>query len=619
MYIFILLRFVAVTGLVLSFSMDVFAQEELKDAKKELRRDTIVTPKKRRLINKLWSSISKDGEPKDPIKSVNPFITHKGKVIRSIIIFPLGFDRNLYDTMIIKKNFATDVANAFHLNSTNQLIRKNLFFKEGDKVIPLLLADNERFLRDQEFLQDALILVGKADSLQKDSIDVVVFTKDVFSIGGSGNLTSTTKAGIEIREENFAGWGDKLTLALLYDRKRQPNIGYGGELLKRNIKGSFINWTVGFRTFYPEITTMKKEENRFYTRFEKPLVSRYKKWTGVAEFSLNQTANNYWNDTPGIYKSHYTYSYLMTDLWYGYNFGARDKIYNDNNKRLRHFVALRTFYNDFLKVPAIYKDSFDFKYADINGALLSYSLYKQNFYRTNFIYGFGRNEDVPEGLNASVIGGYTNKQGEKRAYAGIDFAGTHFSPKGYFTSYTFRSGGFVNKNKFEDVDLLVGIDHFTKLRTMGVNWRQRNFVSVSYTKQLRVKLNEPLYINSDFGLPYFRTGELYADTRATAKLESVFYNLQKIAGFRVAPFIFSDVSFLKPVKASFDKTKGYSAFGGGFRTRNENLIFGTIEVRAYIFPRPIAEMHNWKVDISTNLRFKFNSSFIKRPDFVVAN
>jgi hypothetical protein len=594
-------------------SVDVYAQKEIK-------KDTTITSKKRRLINRLMSSITTGAEPKEPIKSVNPFIEHKGKIIRSVTIVPLGFDRNLYDTTIIKKNFATSVANAFHLNSTDNLIRKNLFFKEGDKVIPLLLADNERFLRDQEFLQDALILVGKTDN-SKDSIDVVVFTKDVFSIGGSFNLSSAKKARVEIKEENLAGWGDKLTMGMLYDRGRQPNFGYGGELVKRNIKGSFINWTTGFKTYNPEINTSLREENAFYTLLEKPLVSRYSKWTGTAEFSFNQTANNYWMDSPAIYRNQYRYSHLLTDLWVGYNFGARDKINTDNSKRLRHFVAIRTFYNDFMKVPFIYKDSFDFKYADINGALLSYSLYKQNFYRTNFIYGFGRNEDVPEGINASIIGGWTNKQGVKRSYVGMDFAGTHFSPRGYFTSYTFRSGGFLNKKTIEDVDMLFGIDHFTRLRVVSPNWRNRNFVSVSYTKQLKLRLNEPLFIQSVFGLPYYRNGEVSSDTRATVKLESVFYNLQKIAGFRIAPFIFSDFSFLKPIKASFDKTKGYSAFGGGFRTRNENLIFGTIEVRGYIFPTPIANtgMKNWKVDISTNLRFKYNSSFIKRPDFVVAN
>ena len=40
---------------------------------------------------------------------------------------------------------------------------------------------------------------------------------------------------------------------------------------------------------------------------------------------------------------------------------------------------------------------YNYSYADINGVLFSYNLYKQNYYRTNYLYAFGRNEDVPTG------------------------------------------------------------------------------------------------------------------------------------------------------------------------------------------------------------------------------
>lgn len=580
--------------------------------------DTTTSLKKRRLINKLMKSISKNDTSVNPVKTVNPFLVHKGKIIRSIIIVPLGFDRNLYDTTLLRKNFPTDVANAFHRNTTVEVIRKNLFFHQYDKVLPLLLADNERFLREQDFLQDAIILVGKTDNA-KDSIDVVVFTKDVFSIGGKVNISNTQKARVEIREENLFGTGNRFSVGMLYDKTRSPKFGYGAEYTKRNIDGRFINWTTGFKTFNKEILTNRMEENVFYTKIEKPLVSRYSQWTGALELSYNDTHNNYLPDSPALYKSNYTYNYTGFDLWGGYNFGGKDKKNTDSDKRLRHFVGLRAFYTDFMRVPTIYKDSFDYKYADINAALFSYTLYKQNFYRTNFIYGFGRNEDVPEGISASIISGYTNKQGVRRSYLGIDFAATHFSQRGYFTSYTLRYGAFINKKSFQDIDWLFSIDHFTRLRELGISWRNRNFVSASYTKQLRPNLNEPLQIGSEFGLPYYHNGSIFADTRATLKIESVFYNLNKFVGFRFAPFIFSDFSFLKPIGASFEKTKGYSAIGGGFRARNENLVFETIELRAYLLPNHLDNMKSWRVDLTTKLRFKYNSSFIKKPDFVVAN
>lgn len=580
--------------------------------------DTISPKRKRRLMGMLLKTISRSSEEIVPVKTVNPFLKVKGRVIRSITVIALGFDRNLRDTTFYRKNFITNVANAVHRNSTDKLVRKNLFFKPGDRILPLLISDNERFLREQEFLQDAIILISNQPA-KGDSVDLVVFTKDVLSIGGAVGISSPTKGRFEIKEENLAGSGNRLSGGFLYDKDRSPSFGYASEYTGRNIKGSFINLSAGVKTFQNEINSGRLTETSFYTLVEKPLRSRYSVWTGAFEMSFNQTANAYLFDSTELYNSTYRYKYGLFDLWGGYNFGAKDRKERDSDKRLRHFVALRSFYTNFYEVPKIYKDSFDYKYADINGALLSYSLYKQNFYRTNFIYGFGRNEDVPEGINASIIGGYTNKQGLKRSYFGIEFEGTHFTPMGYFSSYTFKTGGFLNKKTVEDVDILLGYEHFTRLREISEQWKNRVFLSLFYTKQLKPKLNEPLFISSQFGLPYFRNGFLQADTRGTVKLESVFYNLKKIAGFRIAPFVFSDVSFLKPLNEPFKQTKGYSAIGGGFRTRNENLIFGTIEVRGYVFPRPLAEMKNWKVEVTTNLRFKYNSRFIKRPEFVVAN
>ena len=316
------------------------------------------------------------------------------------------------------------------------------------------------------------------------------------------------------------------------------------------------------------------------------------------------------------------YQYLSLDVWGGYNIGYGRKRATDSEKRLRHFVAARTFYNHFDKVPQIFKDSFDYNYANINGILFSYSLYKQNFYRSKFIYGFGRNEDVPVGLNATITTGWTNKQGRRRGYYGADFSGSTYSKNGFFSLYQLRTGVYRGIDAFEDISLLLSIDHFTRLRKLNSQWLNRNFISLSYTKLFKEDLNEPLFLTSDFGLPYFNTDStdiILADTRATIKFESVFFNLRKFLGFRFAPFAFTEFSFVKPIGKPANNTNGYSAVGGGIRTRNENLIFGTIELRGYYFPRITNAMSHWKVELSTNIKFKYNSSFIKKPDFVQAN
>jgi len=250
---------------------------------------------------------------------------------------------------------------------------------------------------------------------------------------------------------------------------------------------------------------------------------------------------------------------------------------------------------------------------------MAFTIFKQDFYKTNYIYGFGRNEDVPEGFNASVIGGWTNKDNRGRAYYGLEGQRSHFNGKGFYSSYTLRFGGYTYKGRWEDVDILVGIDHFTRLKKLGGKWLNRNFYGASFTKQMRPVLNQPLFLRSVFGLPYFDNGTISADFRGTAKGESVFFNTTKFWGFRLAPFVFADMSLVTPINQAFKNSELYSAWGAGVRTRNENLIFGTIELRGYFFPKPIGSMRDYKVELSTSLRFKYNNTFIRKPDFVVPN
>jgi hypothetical protein len=180
-------------------------------------------------------------------------------------------------------------------------------------------------------------------------------------------------------------------------------------------------------------------------------------------------------------------------------------------------------------------------------------------------------------------------------------------------------GGYFYRRRFEDVDILFNVEHFTRLRKLNTKWYNRVFMSSGITAQANPHLNVPLFLNSNFGLPYFSNDSLKSDLRATIKLESVFYNTTKILGFRFAPFIFSDAILVKPSRMNLKRSDIFTAVGGGVRTRNENLTFGTVELRAYYFPRTNGEMNPWKIEINSNIRFKFRSNFISRPNFVNAN
>ena len=579
------------------------------------KQDTFFLAKKKGLLGKLGKSISTS--PTDPPQRVeNQFLKYKGKVIRSIEIVRLGFECDINDSCSVKDNFAIRIGKKFHKNSTEKIIRRGLFFHEGNPIYPYLMADNERYLRDLVYLQDARILVSQS-SEDSNYVDVTVLTKDIFSLGMDLNISSRTRGKAELKDENVFGTGSKISVSGFYDKDRQPHQAFGGEFVKRNIRGSFIDWTVGFQNFRSTFSSFQNEEAAFYTKIEKPLVTPYIPSTGALEGGYFKTTNGYNQDS--LYHNDYKYAYYNIDGWFGYSLDSKRSLYEEKEIRVHKFVAIRGFYQHFLTVPLKYKTEYDYRFADFNGGLVSINVFKQVFYKTNFIYGFGRNEDVPEGFSLALTGGWINKQNSKRPYIGFDGQLNNFFKNGYYISYTLRAGGYYNRHRFEDADLLFNVDKFTRLKKLNPNWFFRCFLSAGITGQVNPVLNTPLFLNSMYGLQYFDNGIINADLRTTVKAETVFYNTKKLLGFRFAPFLFADLSMLKPIKQQLSKSDLYSAVGGGIRTRNENLVFGTIELKGYYFPRTNATMNSWKIELNTDIRFKFNSTFIKRPDFVIAN
>ena len=594
------------------FLLTVDAAAQIGDSNK----DTFFLAKKRGLLGKLGKSLATNAPEDAPQKIANQYLQFKGKLIRNIEVVSVGFQCSIYDTNLVKYNLGIRLENVFHKNTREKVLRNNLFFKEGGRLYPYLVADNERYLRDLAYIQDARIIVVTSPN-SNDSVDIVVLTKDVFSIGAKLKVDSKAKVRLEMQEENLAGTATRVMVSGLYDELRNPQRALNGEITKRNIGGSFVDWTVGVNSFAPSFSSGRREENNFFTRIEKPLVTPYIPGTGALEFGYYKTSNAYVSDS--LYKSDFRYEYYNLDGWVGYSLDSRKKMYANKEIKVHSFVALRAFNQHYFKLPVKTLTTFDYRFTNATGVLGSINIFRQLFYKTNFIYGFGRNEDVPEGFSIALTGGAVKRQQQLRPYTGIDIGLSNFKKQGFYSNYTLRFGGFFYRKRFEDVSLLMNVEHFTRLKKINSKWYQRTFISTGLASEINPVYNSPLFINSVYGLPYFNPENINSDLRTTIKLESVYYNTTKILGFRLAPFVFSDLTMLKPTKQNLSRSDLFTAIGGGIRTRNENMVGGTIELKGYYFPRTNGDMRSWKIELNTNIRFKYNSTFIKRPDVVIAN
>ena len=166
----------------------------------------------------------------------------------------------------------------------------------------------------------------------------------------------------------------------------------------------------------------------------------------------------------------------------------------------------------------------------------------------------------------------------------------------------------------------MSMNYFSRLKKLSNHWNQRSYINASFTTQFNTYLNGPLLLTGIYGLPFFsNTAVSNANARATLTEETVFFNSTAIVGFKFAPFIGGNICLLKTYGKSIIKSDGYTSITGGIRSRNENLIFGTMELRFSYFPRTTADMMPFRIDFTTNLQFKYNSQFVNKPNFIIVN
>lgn len=550
----------------------------------------------------------------------NYYLQHEGKTIQNIYIRRLDFNVDFSDTSRRIEYFGTDILSALHITTREYLIRDNLFINKGQHLNPFIVADNERHLRTLPFIRDARIMV-KQDTLNRDLVDIYVITKDLFSISAEVREFTGQKQFLSVSENNLLGSGQGIKITGLRDVQRHPNMGFNVDYFIPNIFGSLINTDFKIGTISNNLYDWRQNLLDIRMSLNKPLISQYTSFIGALTLGKQKTFNTYpalYNDTTNLRDYYVNYEQNYIDATLGYNIDAKKYILN-NRAPDRNVIMLRYFNHHFDEYPEEFMYRFSDSISDRSGILFQYTYFKQFFYKTNYILGFGTTEDMPAGINVSVTGGYRRTNHIKRPYLGVELNRYILTKESDFLQYFIRGGAYYGKTYgFEDINVLGGISMYSRLIQMNkIKFRHR--LLASYAQQINPFTSEPLRINNIFGLEAFREDSVMAEKRLTLRSESFFFLNKKFLGFKFAPFFTADASLLDLNKHTIWHDNLYYSIGGGIRTRNENLQFGTIELRVNYFPKKIAYENQFKILIRSNLRFRYNSSYVNRPTFIQYN
>lgn len=545
-------------------------------------------------------------------KNELPFLPHQGKGIRHILIKEFGFEKILTDTAKEISYFGKNFVKNLHRITKEKIIRNNLFIKEETALNANVVADNERYLRSLDYIHDARIFVDTIAN-EPDSIDLIVVTKDFLSI--TFQLSRATKERFKARigDANIMGTAQKVQFTTLLEKNRDPHFGYEILYKKNSIGSTFINATIGYSKIQSDLYDGTTHEHSWRVAIERPLVSQYLHVAGAIKLAHSETYNNYVKPDSLFYY----YQYNTYDAWIGYNLGVHKFLFLKNILN-RQFLSIRYFRNSFNRLPSQISDGFNFRFNNREAILAQFTFFKQNFYKTNYVFGFGITEDVPYGYNIALTTGWYKQLQMKRLYTGVDANLYVVTNSGYVRQYFLRTETFLNKGKIQDAAVLMGASIFSRIFSYR-NLKIRQYLRMSFTKQFNRLGLEPLGINNVFGLQYISSDSASGHQRSSVHTETFFFLKYKALGFKFATFASTDIALITPEHKNAENSGFYLGLGGGIRTRNENILFGTIELRFMYFPRKSLQHNAFKLTIDTNLRFRYNNSYVKEPDIIQVN
>lgn len=502
------------------------------------------------------------------MESQLPYAEYKGKVIRNIDIETLPpFGVSIYDTIEKKPKGVGKTLNNLHVNTHAYIIRRRLLFKKGDHLDPFVLADNERIIRDLSSIDNVRIVVSPAGS---DSVDLMVIAKDVWSIGLDIPLVTPNKLGFRLYDANFLGLGDRLTLYMTTELYRAPFFRFdGASYTFSNVFGSFID-------AYITYTQDNAGNQLFGFGVARPFLTNRMKWAGGSGVDWVRTMN-YPNDST-IFATRYS----KQSLWLGRAFMLQGQ------KHLsRLVITAATYHRNYSFRPPMEMDS-SHMFSNNLEFFGSISFSQNNYYVTDYIFEFGKTENLPYGNLLQIVLGREHNEFFIRSYLGINLiAGNYFTGFGYLQGY-FKIGTFLHNNASEDGVIKVNLHYFTPLIFMvDARYKFRTFFSTDYRIGYNMRMANNDYYNAEeeFNINNLsRPNAFHGTETVAANIATIIFTPWDLYGFKFGLLGQVQIGAVAEKQQPLSKGDLFVGFGAGLMIKNENLVFPTFLISGYLYP-----------------------------------
>ncbi len=501
---------------------------------------------------------------------------YKGKTIKTIQIKALDiFGPSFTDTTKKAKSKFEKVANTLHTKTNLKIINKNLLFTVGDTLNPEVLYENERIIRLLPFIKDVRIIVAN-DTVNQEFVEVIVLTKDVFSLGVSGYANGLSSAALEVYNRNILGVGHEISAKMIGHLHREPYLGVETSYTINNINGNFVNISAGFANTH--------ETEGFNFIIEKEFLRPSTQWAGGIKGLRFLRANSITEQDP-IELEGSPLNLMLWDIWAGKSFQLNRDKFSSSQFVFTGRVANQHFHE---RPEADSEDNQYFSNSTFYLVGLSWS--KRRYMRDQLIYSYGITEDIPEGYKNEIVFGYDANEFGDRFYTHLLLSNGNLLARrpGYLYA-SAAIGGYFNRFSFEQGIIQANINYISRLISAGRK-RLRLFSTLNYTLGIRRFELENLDLKKDAYIRGFSSKEPQGKQRVSLNTEYVLFLRKELYKFNLALFTFADIGIIGSNNQVIFKGDYYGGFGVGLRLHNESLVLNSIQLRLSFYPNHPKDM-----------------------------
>jgi len=509
--------------------------------------------------------VTESGISVPEVEGSQVFEEFRGRIIRNIIIRrskPFIGARDEPDAWL------GSLGNSLHRTTHENVVRNHLIIREDDTLSPFRLAENAQILRSLPYFSEVKIRPVAVQGRQ-DQADVVIWVRDVFPIGIEMAFGTLRLADLTLFDRNFLGRGHLLSGTTRITTAYKPVVTVQNLHYRiPNIMGTFVFAEADYGNVLNHESLSLGLGRDFYE-------SGTRLAGGLAFSHHNQTVNIF---SPVFRQDDVRYNHQ--ELWLGRAFSLKR---TDRPLNLVLAASLRNKLYTFR--PYVAGDTNQLYY-NSSHVLFSFSLSQNAYYQGNYIYQFGRTEDVPYGFLAEFTIGPEGYEYYSRAYVGFRLGFARYLPKlGYFNLQSDFSA-YNRKGVFEQGQVGINTGYFSNLSVFGF-YKLRHFVNLHYRTGFKRLSGESVNVVSDLELMLDNPDDTlhFAGTKKLVmKYAAWVYTPYYYMGFRFAFSNFVNLAFVGSAGNLAFNNRFFSGFGLGCMLRNENLVIKTIQLRLGFYP-----------------------------------